>query len=142
MEKLEERIKRFVICNSRMRETTLESEREFLKLAGNISAAQLQILLTIGENESCRMSQLAKTMHFSKANITQMVDRMVQKRFVKKVKRRNDQRVIDVILLEKGKKIVNLNKEHVMRVAKSWFSKMTEQEQEAMLSMWERYLNA
>lgn len=141
MTKLEERIKRFVICNTRMREATLESEREFLKLAGNISAAQLQILLAIGENESCPMSQLAKTIHFSKANVTQMVDRLAQKRLVKKIKRRDDQRVIEVILFEKGKKIVNLNKEHVMRVAKSWFSKMTDEEQESMLSMWECYLN-
>lgn len=129
----DERIQRFVKCNTRMREATLESEREFLKLAGNISAAQLQIILAIGDNAPCTMSQLAKILHFSKANVTQMVDRLIQNKFVKKIRRRDDQRVVEVTLLAKGQKVVTLNRKHVERIAKSWLGNMTDEEQERML---------
>jgi len=137
---LESRIKRFVKLNTKMREATLESEREFLKLAGNISAAQLQLLLAIGDNEPCAMSKLAEIMHFSKSNVTQMVERLIKNRFVKKLRREDDQRIVEVMLLAKGQKIVDLNKAHVERVARDWFSKMTDEEQEGMLTMWEQYL--
>lgn len=138
---LDERIKRFVLCNSKMRERTLESEREFLKLAGNISPAQLHIILSIGENSPCTMSQLAKILHFSKPNITQMIERLIQKKMVKKVKHATDQRSVEVILLSIGKKISDLHKAHVERVAKSWFTNMSEPDQEAMLKTWEKYLD-
>ncbi len=140
-DKLDERVNRFLQCNAKMREVTLESEREFLKLAGNISTAQLQIVLAIGDSEPCTMSQLAETMHFSKANITQMVDRLVRNKYVKKAKRKTDKRIVEVSLLSKGKKVVELNNEHVVRVARNWFKKMTDEEQEMLLSMWERYFD-
>ncbi len=137
----QDRIKRFLICNSKMREATLGSEKAFLKLAGNISTAQLQIILAIGDNTPCTMSGLAKVLHFSKANITQMVDRLIYKKYVKKVQSKLDKRVVEVQLLTKGQQVVRLNQEHVEQVAKQWFSKMTDEEQEMMLSFWEKYLN-
>ena len=136
---MEERIQRFVQVNSRIREATLESEEKFLKMAGNISAAQLQLILTVGENPGCTMSMIANILHFSKANVTQMVDRLIRDKYVKKNKSKIDRRVAQVELLAKGKKIVDLSKEHVERVTKDWFSRMTVHEQEAVLSMLERY---
>lgn len=137
----DERIKRFVLCNSKMRERTLESEREFLKLAGDIGPAQLHIILSIGENSPCTMSQLAKILHFSKPNITQMVERLIQKKMVKKIKHATDQRSVEVVLLKKGSQIFDLHQAHVERVAKSWFANMSEPDQEGMLQVWEKYLD-
>ena len=136
---IEKRIQRFVAFNARMREATLESEKKFLKSAGNISATQLQIILTVGDHPGCTMGAIARILHFSKANITQMVDRLIRDKFLKKSKSKIDQRVCEVVLLAKAKKIVDLNKEHVERVARNWFSKMTDDEQEMMLSILDRY---
>ena len=137
---LEQRIQRFVVCNEKMRIATLKSEREFLKAAGSISTAQLQLILTIGQYEPCTMSSLAEILCFSRANITQMVDRLIRLQMVKKVRSKEDQRVVTVSLLAKGKKIVQLNREHVERVAADWLGDMDDVEQEAMLAMWERHL--
>lgn len=123
-----------------MREATLDSEKQFLQLANNISTAQLHILLTIGDYEPCSMSKVATIMGFSKANMTQMVDRLIRKKFVKKIKNQNDQRITLIILLSKGKKIIDLNRAHIENMASNWFSNMTDEEQEGMLSVWERYL--
>lgn len=135
-----ERIQRFIACNSKMRERTLDSERAFLKLANNISQAQLHILLSVDENTPCSMSRLAEILRFSKPNITQMMNGLIQKKLVKKIKREDDQRAVDIILLEKGKKIVALYQAHVERVAIEFLESMTDAEQEVMLRMWEKYL--
>lgn len=49
------------------------------------------------------------------------------------------QRIVNVDLLTKGKKVVELNREHVERIARDWFGKMTDEEQEGMLSIWESF---
>ena len=138
--KLAQRIARFVQVNDIIREATLESEREFLKLAGNISTAQLQILLTIGSHNPCTMSKIASIMHFSQANVTQMVNRLIIKRYVKRTPSKQDKRVTYVTLLNKGEKVCQLHKEHVERTATQWFSKMTEEQQEHMLALWEKLI--
>lgn len=136
---MNDKIKRFVRFNSKMREATLESEKAFLKLAGNLSTSQLHIILSIGDHANITMSELAQLLHFSKANITQMVDRLIRNKFVKKIQSKQDKRKMHLALLEKGRKVVRLNQEHVERVAKIWFSKLSEAEQEQMLNVFDRY---
>lgn len=136
----EKRIQRFVICNAKMREATLKSEQAFLELAGDISPAQLQILLAIGEHSPCTMNQLAKILHFTQANMTQMATRLIHKKFIKRTRSKEDQRVVYVQLLTKGEAICKLHRQHVERTAREWFNKMTDEEQELMLTMWEKYL--
>jgi DNA-binding MarR family transcriptional regulator len=141
-EQLKQRIQRFVRINHLMREATLASEREFLQLAGNISAAQLQLILAIGSQGKCTMSQLAQSMHFSQANVTQMINRLISKNFVKRHRCQVDKRVSYVSLLSKGKKVCQLHQEHIERTVAECFSKMSENEQEQMLSFWEKFILA
>jgi DNA-binding MarR family transcriptional regulator len=138
-QKMNARIARFVQFNSRMREATLESEQAFLKAVGSISASQLQMLLSVGDHQPCTMSQLAAILHFSKANVSQMVDRLIRDKYVQKIRRQDDQRVVEVSLLAKGQAIVKLNREHVERVAKNWFARLSESEQDTMLDILDRY---
>lgn len=139
-DRLEQRVLRFVKCNAKMREATLQSEQEFLRLAGNISAAQLQIVLAVGEHSPCKMNHLAKILYFSQANVTQMVNRLIAKKFLKRVRSKEDRRVVYVTLLAKGQKVFKLNQEHVERVAREWFSTMTDEEQEMLIDFWEKHL--
>lgn len=136
----EERVQRFITCNTKMREATLESERAFLKEAGNISAAQLQVILAVGAHMPCTMTHLAKVLHFTQANVTQMVNRLIDKKFLKRTRSKDDGRVMFVTLLAKGRRVFELNQAHVERVARNWFANMTKEEQEGMLATWEKYL--
>ncbi len=138
--KLQQRIQRFINLNSKMRTVTLKSEQSFLKLAGNISAPQLQLILAIAEYTDCTMSQLAKILHFSQANITQMVDRLINKKYLKRTRSKMDRRIVYVSLLPKAEKIVVLHREHVINFAKDWFKLMTDIEQETMLNLLEKYI--
>lgn len=139
---LENRIERFIHYNARMREKTLASEQAFLKKAGNISSAQLHVLLSIGENPECTISALAKQLQFSKSNMTQMIDKLIKNSFVRKRKNKLDKRIVDIILLEKGKKICAAHQAHVVRVAKGWFEVMSEDEQMLFLETWKKYLES
>jgi len=138
--KLEENIQRFIHCNEKTRELTLESETDLIKQAGNISLPQLQIVLTVGAHEPCTMSDLAKILRLSQANITQLVTRLVDKKYLKRSPSREDRRVTYVVLLAKGKKVIELHDKHVQAFAMKWFDVMTDEEQEIMLSAWERVI--
>ena len=136
----EQRVQRFVQLNTRMWEATLKSEQEFLKQACNISAAQLQVILAVGQSPSCTMGHLAKILHFSQANVTQMANSLIAKKFLKRQRSKEDRRVVYLNLLEKGQRICKLHREHVERTAREWFAKMPDEDQEMMLQFWEKYL--
>ena len=63
---------------------------------------------------------------------------LIEKKFLKRTQSKADKRVFYISLLVKGKKIFDLHAEHVERTAREWFSKMTEEEQEGMLQLWEK----
>lgn len=134
-------IRRFTACNEAMRIATLKSERDFLREAGNISTAQLHIILSIREKGTLMMSELADMLHFTRANVTQLVDKLVDKKYLKRIRSDNDRRVISVSLLAKAKIVAKLYQEHVERTAHDWLSHMSAEEQEGMLSTWEKYLS-
>lgn len=136
----ERNIQRFIHCNNKSRELSMESEAEFIKQAGNISLPQLQVVLSVAAHAPCTMSHLAEVMKLSQANITQLVTRLVNNKYLKRIRSKEDRRVVYVDLLSKGKNIIKLHDAHVRNFAKLWFDVMTIEEQEIMLSAWERVI--
>lgn len=135
---LNTRIKRFMHLNAVLRQQLLRSEQKFLKTAGGISASQLQMILLLDKYQPCSMSFLSKNLNFSKANISQMVDRLVRDKYLKKIKRHQDQRVVEAVLLTKGENIVALNKQHAKQIASKWFAKVTAAEQLGIIHWFEQ----
>ncbi|MEM9244011.1 MAG: MarR family transcriptional regulator [Pseudomonadota bacterium] len=131
-------LERFISCNSKIRLATLASEQEFLNLAGKINAAQLQLILAIGTCENCSMKYLAQILGSSPANISQMIKRLQVKKFVSCTRDVTDRRASQVRLLSKGQKIYQAHRQHVLRVTKQWFAKMSHDEQLFFLEIWER----
>ncbi len=138
---LPKNIERFIACNEAMRLATLKSEREFLQEAGNMSNAQLHIILSVFQRKMCTMSELASMLHFTRGNVTQLVDKLVANKFVKRIRSEEDRRLVSITLLEKGNRIAQLHLEHVKRVGADWFKHMAAEEQDVMLSCWEKYLS-
>ncbi len=135
---LSTRVKRFMHLNAVLRQQLLRAEQKFLKSVGGISASQLQMILLLDKYQPCSMSFLSKNLNFSKANISQMVDRLVRDKYLKKIKRHPDQRVVEAVLLTKGENIVALNKQHAKQIAGKWFAKVTATEQLGIIRWFEQ----
>lgn len=70
-----------------------------------VSAPQLNCLLTLYENGPLPPSQIAKYILVKSSTVTGIVDRLEHKAFVRRVRNSPDRRVITIELTERGRKL-------------------------------------
>ena len=70
-----------------------------------VSAAQLNCILSLYEHGSLPPSQIAKHMMVQSSNVTGVVDRLERKGFVERTRNSPDRRVITIQLTKAGKKL-------------------------------------
>ena len=71
-----------------------------------LTYAQAQVLFYVAQHPGCHMAQVAKTFNVTLSAITQIVDRLVQKRFLTRVSNPADRRVYILELTTEGKSLV------------------------------------
>jgi DNA-binding MarR family transcriptional regulator len=80
-------------------ECCLESE--------NLTSSHFQILLTLHENGSSSISEIAKKLLISNPNMTSLIDRLISKKMVERVQDSKDRRIIKILITEEGEKYLN-----------------------------------
>lgn len=133
-----ERIERFVRVNEEIREYTAYAEGQFYLNFKDLSLMQAHVLNIINFNRPCTMSQIAKVTSLTMGSVTQIVDKLVSKKYVKRVHSKEDRRIIYAELMAKGKKVIQATQGHVRMVSADILSKFTEKEQEQMLNLFQR----
>jgi DNA-binding MarR family transcriptional regulator len=136
----EERVNRFVRYNNIMRVKTAKAEQEVLNMARNISLAELNTIKTIATNEFCTMSTIAKEVYLTQGSVTQLIDKLIKKKLVKRNRSEDDRRIVYAELTLKGKKIYNSYIEGVKTTARTLFNKISVKEQEAVLGMMQKWI--
>jgi DNA-binding MarR family transcriptional regulator len=71
-----------------------------------LTYAQAQVLFYVGQHPGCHMGQVAKTFNVTLPAITQIVDRLEQKRFLTRSSKPADRRVYILELTAEGKALV------------------------------------
>jgi MarR family transcriptional regulator, organic hydroperoxide resistance regulator len=71
-----------------------------------LTYAQAQVLFYVAQHPDCHMGQVAKTFNVTLSAITQIVDRLVQKRFLTRSSKPADRRVYILELTTEGKALV------------------------------------
>jgi DNA-binding MarR family transcriptional regulator len=135
---VERRIERFLALNEKMRVQTLEAEQAFNEKVNYLSVPQLHAVLTIHRLANCTMSQLADELHMSRGSITQIIDKLIKLKLVKRKPSLEDRRVIFAELTAKGESVVELQKDSIREVCVQIFEKITAKEQEAFLDFFEK----
>ena len=95
----------------------------------------LNILIKKGR---CMVSDLSKSLGVALSTMTELVNRLVKKRFVKKIKDYRDRRIVWINLTKKGVKIIQeinrKKKKHILTV----LEKLTEKERQLLIDILER----
>ncbi len=73
-------------------------------MSHDISTAQCSLLITLSSQNSCLMSELAQSCHFSSSNATGAIDRLEKQGFVSRAHVAGDRRKVAVTLTPQGKK--------------------------------------
>lgn len=78
-----------------------EFEARLRKL--DLTPAQWAVLIRLSEQDGLNMTELGNLLYFDKPTTTGVVNRLVAKKYVKKVKNRKDRRVTHVFITDAGK---------------------------------------
>lgn len=69
----------------------------------DLTPAQWGVLVRLSEQDGLNMTELGHLLYFDKPTTTGVVNRLVKKKYVKKVKNRKDRRVTHVFITDAGK---------------------------------------
>lgn len=109
-----------------MREFTRRQKDIFSK--GLLTVPQVVILDFLTERGSCKMNELAKILDLTMSAVTSIIDKMIKLRLVKRERSSEDRRVVNIIILSKGKEIITGIKEGRQNFINEFFSVLTEDE--------------
>jgi DNA-binding MarR family transcriptional regulator len=136
----EKRLKRFVEINEILRENTAYAEGKFYSDFKDLTLMQVHVLRIINYHKPCTMGQIAKSADLTMGSVTQILDRLIAKKYVKRIRSKQDRRIVYAELSAKGKKVIESSKGHVSLVGKNLLAKFPEKDQEQFLKFFSRMI--
>ena len=117
-------------------------ERAFDKdLSGiefDLTRPQLKTLISISHNNCCSMSELGRRTGYPTSALTGIIDRMVRKRLVRRVRDNHDRRIVNVITTQNGHDLAREFRRKLLKRTIVVLEKMSDSEREKMISLVER----
>ncbi|KZN94789.1 MAG: MarR family transcriptional regulator [Bacillaceae bacterium] len=107
----------------------------------DITNEQHYLLRYIHQKERCTSTELANVFRVNKSAITAMINRLVEKGFVQRIRDEKDRRVIYLALTEKGSNLFASTEERVHKVVGSFITKFSEDEIESFIQTYEKLAN-
>lgn len=68
---------------------------------------QMMVLATLYDEGSLSISEIGKKLYISKPQMTSIIDKLIKEEFVERIHDKEDRRVININITEKGKKYTN-----------------------------------
>jgi len=109
-------------------------------LAGDLSITKLELLALdpIYKAGELTMSKLAKGLGIGLSTATGIVDRMIEKKLVKRERNHGDRRIVRVALTEKGKKIALAYQKQRKEALEKMLNVLSPQEQQSFILILEK----
>jgi DNA-binding MarR family transcriptional regulator len=91
-------------------------KQEYMAEREGLSISEFRCLHSFQSDHVMNIKEIAHRMGLTSSRLTRILDGLVLKRFVKRTTDKNDRRVINISLTEKGLNLVNLLNGHVLSV--------------------------
>lgn len=103
-----------------------------------LSTQELRVLCAVAEEKCCVMSGLAKAIRLSLSSVTGLVDRLVEKRLVRRDRSPEDRRVVEVALTDEGELLGKEALKRRLAYARELLDALEPAEQESFLALLEK----
>jgi DNA-binding MarR family transcriptional regulator len=107
------------------------------KLCGGINEKELIVIVYVGQNQNVKMSDIADNIEAPTSTLTNIVDKLVEKKYLSRDHSGEDRRVINVALTPKGKDAYKILITQKKLVAEKALSQFNEKEQQTFI----KYIN-
>ena len=108
---------------------------EWLAIDLKLSKTELFALLYLTRKEQTTMSELADTIGVPMSTATGLVDRLVRKSYVQRVRSEEDRRIVMLALTEKGERLVDEFKDIMSRYMSRIMEGLTKEEQQQLMAI-------
>lgn len=83
-----------------------EHEYNFLRnYSSHISQTEMRVISFIGKRKKCIMSEISKNLLIPKNNLTAVMDKLVEKKYVYRRRSEKDRRIVNIALTSEGKSL-------------------------------------
>ena len=103
-----------------------------------VSKQELNIISIVGRRAGAIMREIAEDAQLAVSSVTPIIDKLVEKKLVKRERSEEDRRIVSVELTEKGVKIYQLEVESYMRLSANILAALSLAEQEKFLMLFRK----
>jgi len=107
-----------------------------------LTISQSTTLTSLGYKKSCKMSELAESVSMNTSTMTSVVDSLIEIDLLRRMRSREDRRLVLVQLTEKGKKVVNKLNRYKKKQIRDIIEHLNEKDRENVLSGFEKVVDA
>lgn len=124
-EHLEKLVYRFMIMqNGLLRKETAE-----------FSMSELKVIVFIGKKNRCIMREIAENLFIQKNNLTPLMDKLVKKNVVERIRGDEDRRVVHVSLTPGGRRLFQQEMESYLDLSKGMLAALEPDEQDQLIAL-------
>ncbi len=106
--------------------------------ANELSQSEFRVIKYIGESKKCIMREISQNLFIPKNNLTAIVDKLVDKKYVVRFRSKKDRRYVLVELTETGKSIFNDGTTSHLDLSKKLLKSLSKEEQNMFLELLEK----
>jgi DNA-binding MarR family transcriptional regulator len=113
-------------------------ERDLIGTELDLTKPQLRTLMSISRAKRCTMSELGKLTGYPTSALTGIIDRMIKKKLVRRVRNGSDRRIVNVVATETGVSLAGDFHKKLMRCMSVVLEKMEPDDREKMVVLMEK----
>lgn len=113
-------------------------ERNLIGAELDLTRPQLRTLISVARNNHCPMSKLGNLTGYPTSALTGIIDRMIIKKLVRRVRDENDRRIVKVEATANGLKLAGQSYRIILSNTRAILQKVDQNEREKIVSLVEK----
>lgn len=111
---------------------------EWINLDMKLSKSELFTLLQVDRNGEIIMSQIADFVNIPMSTATGLIERLVKKGYIERMRNETDRRIVAIRLTDEGKKLIGEVKESVSKLIGTVLEVLTDEEKKLLMNLFSK----
>jgi DNA-binding MarR family transcriptional regulator len=113
-------------------------EKDLITVEMDLTIPQIRTLMAVYANKCCTMSELAKFTGYATSALTGIVDRMIKKKLVQRIRNDSDRRIVSVVATKNGSSIADSYHRKIIRHTSAILEKINRGDREKLILLIEK----
>ncbi len=132
----ESKVKKLRVMLENIFRKYFSAQNDFLKNNKEIETiVEMRVISYVGSGGKCRMKEIAESLAVSKNNLTNVVNKLVNKKILKRSRSTDDRRAVFVELTAKGTRLFEKEEEMFLQFSKELLDSVSKKEQNILIDI-------